>query len=136
MVARARASAWTAGRMAAAAMAAIGLLMALFPEFWVAVFTNDDATRAVASQYFRIVGPTYGFFGAGMALFFASLAAGRVAPMLLAGLLRLVIVGVGGVVLMTMAAPVSAIFALIAVGMVAYGAMSVLVVWRGDWTPR
>jgi hypothetical protein len=56
--------------------------------------------------------------------------------MLLAGLLRLAIVAVGGVALMAIGAPVWAIFALIAVGMVAYGTMSILVVWRGDWTPR
>lgn len=136
MTARARAATWTAARLAGAVMAAIGLMMALVPGIWVAIFTGDAATKAVASQYFHLVGPTYGFFGAGMSLFFSSLAAGKVAQMLLAGALRLVIVAAGGTLLVAMAAPVWAIFALIGVGVVAYGAMSILVVYRADWTPR
>ena len=136
VTARARAVTWAAARVAGAIMAAIGLMMALVPELWVAMFTDDAATRAVASQYFCFAGPVYGFFGAGMSLFFSSLAAGRVAPMLLAGVLRLGVVVIGGTVLVAMAAPVWAIFALIAAGIAAYGAMSILVVYRADWTPR
>ncbi len=133
MVARARASAWMAARLAAAVMAVIGLMMALVPELWVAMFTDDAATLAAASDYFRWVGPVYGFFGAGMSLFFSALAAGRVAPMLLAGALRLAIVAVGGFALVQMAAPVTSVFALIAVGMAAYGAVSMLVMHRAHW---
>ena len=136
MVARAREATWMAARLAGAVMAAIGLMMALFPEVWVAMFTSDPATTAAAAQYFRWVGPFYGFFGAGMSLFFSSLAAGRVAPMLLAGAMRLVLVVIGGAILVAMAAPIGAVFALIAAGMVAYGALSIVIVWRGDWTPR
>lgn len=136
MVARAREATWMAARLAGAVMAVIGLMMALFPEVWVAMFTSDPATTAAAAQYFHVVGPFYGFFGAGMSLFFSSLAAGRVAPMLLAGAMRLVLVVVGGAVLVAIAAPIGAVFALIAAGMVAYGALSILIVWRGDWTPR
>jgi hypothetical protein len=32
-------------------------------------------------------------------------------------------------------APVAAVFALIAVGMVIYGGMSVIIVWRTPWGP-
>ena len=136
MVARARAATWIAARLAGGVMAVIGLMMALFPEVWVALFTQDAATSATASQYFRWIGPFYGFFGAGMSLFFSSLAAGRVAPMLLAGAMRLGIVAIGGGVLVAMTAPVEAVFALIAAGMIVYGAMSIIIVLRGDWTPR
>ena len=136
MVERARAAAWIAARLAAAVMATIGVVMAVFPEIWVAMFTQDAATRAVAAQYFRWIGLSYGFFGAGMSLFFSALAAGRVAPMLLAGAMRLGIVAVGGGVLVAMAAPVTAVFALIAAGMVVYGTLSIIIVRRGDWTPR
>lgn len=135
MVARARNAAWIAAGLAAAAMAAIGLMMALFPEIWVALFTQDAATKAAAAQYFHWVGPVYGFFGAGMSLFFSALAAGKVAPMLLAGAMRLGIVALGGALLMANAAPVAALFALIAAGMVAYGGMSVVIVWRTRWGP-
>ncbi len=117
-------------------MAAIGVMMALVPLLWVAVFTQDAATKAVASQYFHFVGPTYGFFGAGMSLFFSSLAAGKIAPMLLAGALRLGIVAVAGTVLIALGAPVWTIFGTVAAGIVTYGAISMLVVHRSDWTPR
>ncbi|MBC7505111.1 MAG: MATE family efflux transporter [Sandarakinorhabdus sp.] len=136
MTTRARAATWTAARLAGAIMAAIGVMMALVPGLWVAVFTQDAATKAVASQYFHFVGPTYGFFGAGMSLFFSSLAAGKVAPMLLAGALRLGIVAAAGTVLIALGAPVWTIFATVAAGIVTYGAISMLVVHRSDWTPR
>jgi putative MATE family efflux protein len=136
MVARARASAWVAARLAAAVMASIGVMMAVFPEAWVSLFTQDAATTSAAALYFRWVGPFYAFFGAGMSLFFSSLAAGKVAAMLLAGAMRLGVVAVGGAVLVAMAAPVDALFALIALGMVTYGGLSILVVMRADWTPR
>jgi putative MATE family efflux protein len=131
---RARAATWTAARLAGAVMAAIGVMMALVPGIWVSIFTSDMATRDVASQYFHFVGPAYGFFGAGMSLFFSSLGAGKVAPMLLAGALRLMIVGVFGTVLVAMNTPVWGIFALISLGIVAYGSMSILVVYRANWT--
>jgi hypothetical protein len=38
--------------------------------------------------------------------------------------------------LVAVAAPVDTLFALIALGMVVYGSMSILVVLRTDWTPR
>ena len=136
MVTRARAATWTAARLAGVVMAVIGLMMAIVPGLWVAMFTTDSGTMAVASQYFHFVGPFYAFFGVGMSLFFSSLAAGKVAVMLLAGALRLAIVAIGGTVLMAIDAPVWTLFALIAAGIVAYGAMSILVVYRANWTPR
>ena len=43
----------------------------------------------VGTTYFRIVGPFYGFFGLGMALYFASQGAGTLKWPLIAGLLIL-----------------------------------------------
>jgi putative MATE family efflux protein len=133
MVARARAAAWMAGRLAAAIMAIIGIMMALVPELWVQMFTSDAATMAAAAQYFRWVGPAYGFFGVGMSLFFSSLAAGKVAGMLLAGASRLAIIAIGGAVLVALATPAWTVFALIAAGMTAYGLMSILVMSQSHW---
>lgn len=133
MVARARAAAWMAGGLAAASMATIGIVLGLFPGLWVGMFTRDPATLAAASDYFRWVGPAYGFFGAGMSLFFSALAAGRVAGMLLAGASRLVIIVIGGLLLAQMAAPLWMVLALITVGMVTYGCMAMLVMARAKW---
>ena len=133
MVARARAAAWMAGGLAAASMASIGIVLGLFPALWVGMFTSDPATLAAASGYFHWVGPAYGFFGAGMSLFFSSLAAGRVAGMLLAGASRLLLVALGGLVLVPGESPLSMVYALIAAGMVAYGCMAMLVMARAKW---
>ena len=48
------------------------------------------------AAYLRVVGPTYGFFGLGLSLYFASQGAGRLAWPLIGGLLRLVIAVGGG----------------------------------------
>ena len=144
MVARARAAAWIAGGLAAAAKASIGIVLGLFPALWVGMFTKDPATLAAASGYFHWVGPAYGFFGAGMSLFFSALAAGRVVGMLLAGASRLLIVVLGGLVLGPIPgsanAPLWMVYALIATGMVTYGSMAMLVMARAKWgtesTPR
>src|SRR6201999_2872492 len=56
---------------------AIGLAAAIWPEAWLGLFGHDKAMLATGSAYLRWVGPTFGFFGAGMALYFASQGAGR-----------------------------------------------------------
>ena len=39
---------------------------------WLAVFSPDPRVIETGSAYLRIVGPTYGFLGLGLALYFAS----------------------------------------------------------------
>ena len=51
---------------------------------------------AAGSAYLRIVGPFYGFFGLGMALYFASQGAGALKWPLLAGVSRMIIAVGGG----------------------------------------
>lgn len=136
MIARARAAAWMAAWLAGGVMAIIGVVMAIWPALWVAMFTDDPQTLAAAAQYFRWAGPAYGFLGIGMSLFFSALAAGRVAPMLLAGALRLSVVAMGGGVVTAMGGPVWGLFAMIAAGTIAYGAATMVVMVRANWTPR
>ena len=50
---------------------------ALFPLAWLTLFGNDPAMLEAGARYLRIVGPVYGLFGLGMALYFASQGAGR-----------------------------------------------------------
>ena len=75
---------------------AIGLAAAIWPNAWLGLFSDDPAMQAAGAQYLRIVGPAYGFFGMGLALYFASQGAGRLLWPLLAGLVRLVIAVGGG----------------------------------------
>ena len=57
------------------------------------LFGNDPQMIAAGSAYLRMVGPAYGFFGLGLALYFASQGAGRLLWPLVGGLLRMLIAG-------------------------------------------
>ena len=43
--------------MAGAVTCAIGLVVAIFPDLWLALFTRDPAALEAGRLYFRIVGP-------------------------------------------------------------------------------
>ncbi len=76
-LARARRAAWTGAIMAGVLTGSVGLGAALWPEAWLGLFGEDRAMLAIGTQYLRIVGPTYGLFGVGLALYFAAQARGR-----------------------------------------------------------
>ena len=86
---RARRAALTGAIIAGVLTQCIGLMAALNPVGWLSLFGDDPAMLATGSLYLRAVGPFYGFFGAGLALYFAAQGAGRVGWPLTASLLRL-----------------------------------------------
>ena len=71
--------------------------------------------------------------GAGMALYFASQGAGRMAMPVIAGTLRLVLALAGGLAAVSLGAPLAVIFAVIAFAMLVYGAFTALAVFRSKW---
>jgi Na+-driven multidrug efflux pump len=75
---RAREIAWTGGVTVAAACTTIGLIVALFPDVWMGLFTHDDEVVRIGASYLHIVGPIYGLYGLGMALYFATQGFGSV----------------------------------------------------------
>ena len=132
-VARARRAAWAAASLATAVLSVLGFLLAWAPDLWTARFTQDPAVRASAALYFRWAGPCYGVFGLGLSLYFSSLGAGKVVGPVLAGTLRLVLVAAGGALLAAAQTPAWTIFALVAVGMVAYGLGTAAAVRYSVW---
>ena len=88
---RAERIAWAGAGLAAAITGSIGLAAALYPAAWMGLFSRDPAVLAVGATYLRIVGPAYGFFGLGLALYFASQGAGRLMWPLAAGFVRLMV---------------------------------------------
>ena len=54
------------------------------PDTWLSLFDTDPAMLDAGSRYLHAVGPFYGLFGLGMALYFASQGAGRLLWPLLA----------------------------------------------------
>jgi putative MATE family efflux protein len=133
-LARAERVAWVGAGLAGGVTGTIGLTFALFPRAWMGLFTTEPAILAVGSAYLRIVGPAYGFFGVGLALYFASQGAGRLAWPLLAGFARLCIAAAGGwLATRWLGGGPQALFVAIAAALVAMGVMVALPIKAGAW---
>ncbi|MEO8203196.1 MAG: MATE family efflux transporter [Betaproteobacteria bacterium] len=135
-VGRAKHIAWTGALLAACVGLAIGAFVALFPLAWAGLFSTDPAVLEACSQYLRRVAPCYPFLSVGVALYFASQGAGRMAMPLLAGAFRLMIATAGGFAAVRAGAPVSVVFLVIATAMFVYGSFTAWAVWRADWATR
>ena len=133
LVARARRVAWTAGAAAGLTVGLIGLVVAIKPELWVSLFTSDPGVTAAANSYFALAGPAFGFFGTGVCLYFASQGAAKVGGPVLAGTIRLLLVGIGGWWLASSGAPAWALFALVGGAMVVFGLSTVLFIRFTRW---
>jgi Na+-driven multidrug efflux pump len=128
--------AWTGAAIAGVVTAAIGIAAALWPRAWLTLFGDDPTMLAVGSQYLRIVGPFYGFFGVGMALYFASQGAGRLGWPLLAGLLRLAVATLGGWLALRLAGTIEAVFVALGVALALFGLINAAAVALGAWFGR
>ncbi len=133
MVARAKRVAWAAAALATAVLGLLGGVLALAPDLWTRLFTDDPAVVASAALYFRWAGPAYGLFGLGLCLYFSALGAGKVGGLVLAGTLRLAVVAVGGWFLAQARAEPWTIFALVALGMAVFGAAAAVAVRYTRW---
>ena len=134
-VARARKVAWTAGALGAGGLGTLGVILAVFPQLWVGIFTRDPGVQAAAALYLRFAGPAFIFFGLSLALYFSSQGAGRVWGPLLAGTARLLLIAIGGWALIQLQAPSWALFALVAAGMVTMGTLTAASVALTSWGP-
>lgn len=75
---------------------AVGIVAAIWPQGWLQLFGHDAMMLTTGGQYLRIVGPFFGFFGLGIALYFASQGAGRLGWPLIAASLRMIVAFGGG----------------------------------------
>jgi putative MATE family efflux protein len=127
--------AWIGGWICFGMAEAIGVAAALAPAAWLTLFDRDPAMIAAGSSYLRIVGPFYGFFGLGMALYFASQGAGRLGWPLFAGMLRMLIAVGGGWLLLRWHADLVAVFAALGLALAVYGVTIAGAVRAGVWFP-
>jgi putative MATE family efflux protein len=133
-LARAERVAWVGAALAAGVTTAIGVTGALAPRLWLGLFTADPTVIAAGSQYLRIVGPFYGFFGLGLALYFASQGAGRLLWPLISGFFRLTVAAVGGYVVTRMfGLGLPALFAVMSLALVCFGTTTTVAVRSGAW---
>lgn len=138
-VARARRIALAGAGLAFVATEAVGLIAAFFPRAWMSLFTNDPAIIGTGATYLRIVGPFYGFFGMGLALYFASQGVGRLKWAIASATLRLVIALGGGFAVLRLSGSLVALFACMAFALAVYGLVVLGRVgmrpWHGEQEP-
>lgn len=135
-IARARRVAWIAASVSGCNLAAVGLLVALYPNLWAGLFTHDPEVLDAASQYLRWAGPGFGFFGFGLTLYFAAQGSGKILGPVLASTVRLLVVAGFGAWLITWIDQAWPLFALVGAAMLVYGVASALAVRWTPWDPR
>jgi putative MATE family efflux protein len=130
---RALRAAWIGAAIAAGLCETIGLTAAIVPHAWLSLFGTEPAMLDAGTRYLQTVGPAYGLFGLGMALYFASQGAGRLLWPLLANFARLLIAAIGGYLALHWTGNLTAAFEALAAALVAFGLINAAAVARGVW---
>jgi Na+-driven multidrug efflux pump len=118
---RAMKASWIGVAMAFALTELIGLTAAAFPQQWIGLFSQDPSVLQVGAEYLHRVGPFFGFFGIGYALYCVGQATRRMEASVFAALLRAAIAVLGGLAVVWLKADVTWNFVAVALGMVAFG---------------
>jgi putative MATE family efflux protein len=115
----------------------VGGFLALFPNLWIPIFTDNAGTFEVARKYIRIVGPAYAFLGIGLVLYFASQGAGTMTWPIRAQILRFVL-SVGGAFLLVnyLGYGLNAVFTVTVVALALYAGIISIAVFNGAWRPK
>jgi putative MATE family efflux protein len=133
--ARAQRLAWTGALMAGCVATLIGIVVAIWPDLWLGMFTSDPGALASGRHYLRIVGPVYGFFGVAMALYFASQGTGEMVWPIGANITRITIAAGGSLLALdTFGWGVSGLYAAVAAGIVAFSLVLAFSTTRRAWT--
>ena len=134
---RAETAGWYGVACAALICGSVGSLLALFPNAWIPIFTDDAGAYATALNYIRIVGPAYAFLGIGLVLYFASQGAGTMTWPIRAQILRFII-SVGGAFLLVRQFNfgLNAIFIATVIALAIYAGIIMLAVLNGAWRPK
>jgi Na+-driven multidrug efflux pump len=118
---RAVKASWIGVLLAGALTELIGLAAAAFPQAWIGIFSHDPSVLQVGAEYLHRVGPFFGFFGVGYALYCVGQATRRMEASVFAALLRAAIAVLGGLVVVWLKADVTWNFIAVALGIVAFG---------------
>jgi putative MATE family efflux protein len=128
--------AWVGAGVAFLMTQAIGLAGAMWPAAWLGLFGQDPAMLAAGATYLRATGPFFGFFGGGMALYFASQGAGRLAWPLAAAVLRMAVAVGGGWLALRLTGSLQAVFLALGAGLLALGVVNAAAIAGGAWFRR
>ena len=135
-IARARRVAWTAGFVSFVAVGGIATFIAIFPDVWVNLFTDDASVRDASRAYLSTAAPMYAFIGLASSMYFSSQGAAKVVGPVMAQTARLLFIGTGGWWLSTHNATAQDFFLLASVSMVLLGLLSCVSVILTRWGPK
>ncbi len=125
---------WIGGGIAAATCGLIGLFMALVPNAWAGIFTDNPLVFMAAASYLQIVGPAYIFFALGLSLYFASQGAHAVFWPVLSSVGRVLIAGfLGGYAINTHGVSYDTLLYFVAASLCFYGMVPALALACGAW---
>ena len=133
---RALKATWIGAAMSFAMAECVGLWAALFPNAWLGLFGADPAMLETGAQYLRIVGPSYGFFGLGIVLYFASQGAGKLLWPVIGNIARLAVALGGGWLAIRHFNSLTGVFIAQAVALVIYGSLNAWAIAGGAWFGR
>ncbi len=133
----ARRTAWAGALLALAVAGAVGAAVGLAPDTFAGLFTKDAEVAGIAARALSWVAPAFGGFGLGMALYFASMGAGRMGWPMAAGVSRIALAAGGGWLLANVAGMgLDGHFLGVALGISAYGVVTALGVRQVNWSAR
>ena len=125
--------AMTGGALSFAITEIIGVAAAIWPQAWLGLFGSTPEMLATGTAYLTYVGPTYGFFGLGLSLYFASQGAGKLGWPLMAGMVRMIVAVAGGWAILNATGSLSWTFALLGLALVIYGTLLASAIASGVW---
>ncbi len=127
----ARRIAWTGAATISLLCGSLGLIVAVQPNIWLGLFSDDVEVARLGAMYLRIVGPAYVCFGLGLGLFFVSQGFGHGFTAMIANAVRLLVsAGAGLAAVYCLGLGTAGLFAAIAAGFCIYAAASALAVVR------
>ena len=135
-IVRARRVALIAGLVSFLSVGLVGSLIAIFPDVWVSIFTDDQSVSAASKLYLSTAAPMYAFIGLALSMYFSSQGAARVLGPVLAQSARLLFIAIGGWWMSTHGASAANFFVLAASSMVLLGVLSCLSVLLTRWGPK
>ena len=110
-----------ASTIAFVATESVGVFLALVPSWWVHLFSADASVLIAGSTYLRVVAPSYGFFGVGLMLYFASQGRSNMLWPFVASILRLAVTVAGAAWLANKGASFAVVVVPVTAGSVLFG---------------
>lgn len=110
-----------------------GLVVSLFPQLWLGLFTSDRAVMAVGAQYLHAIAPLYAVIGVIFELYFAGQGAQRILWPMTASVVRCVFALAAMVLVLQGYASLHTAFVLVAVSIALAATISLVGFLRTRW---